>query len=486
MKRLLLGLAATLGLLATVVVVRTARVAPAAKAPPAGDLVAVDAAAAAARLAGAVRIPTVTHSDRARIDWAPFARLHAYLESAFPRLHATLAREVVAPHSLLYTWAGTDPAAAPILLLAHQDVVPIEPGTEGAWSQPPFAGVIADGFVWGRGALDDKGSLMAQLEAVEALLAAGFRPRRTIHFAFGHDEEIGGEGARAVAALLRDRGVRAEFVLDEGGSITLGMFPGVDPPVAAIMNAEKGYVSVRLTARDAGGHSSMPPPVTAVGRLAAAVARLEQRPLPPRLGPPVTDVLDRLAPALPLTGRLAIANRWLFGALIERALARSPVTNALVRTTTAPTIFQAGIKDNILPVEARAVVNFRVRPGETVAEVLAQVRAAVADPAVELAIDDFSSEPSPVSGTDTPAFAALERTVNEVFPEALVAPGLVVGATDSRHYGAVRAAGYNFVPLPLDALDLKRIHGINERVAVKDYARAVQFYARLLRNTAGP
>lgn len=474
-------------ILAGVIAVNTLRVGPVPAVAPTVGLPPVDAAGAATRLAGALRIPTVTVNEVDRVDWSQWPRLHAHLAASFPGAHQTLRRETVAGLSLLYTWTGTNPTAPPILLLAHQDVVPVEPGTESVWEQAPFAGVIAGGFVWGRGAIDDKASLMAQLEAVELLVASGFQPTRTIYLAYGHDEEIGGrDGARAIAKLLESRGVRAEFSLDEGGTLTRGVLKGVERPVAMISTAEKGYVSFRLTTHDTGGHSSRPPAVTAIGRLARAVSRLQDHPRPPRLGPPVDAMLERLAPALPIAQRIAIANLWLARPLVAWQMAGAPLTSALVRTTTAPTMLRAGIKDNVLPTEAQAVVNFRILPGESVADVRAHIDHTVDDPAVEVAPLEFSSEPSPVADTGTAAFRALEQTVREVFPDALVAPGLVIGATDNRHYAAVSPARYNFLPVEITESDLNRIHGANERIGVEAYGRAVQFYARFLRRTAAP
>lgn len=486
MRNLFIGVAAVVLAAITLALGRTLSLADTAPVAPAAQLIAVDADAAAQRLAGALRIPTVTHSARADVDWSQWPKLHGYLATAFPRVHAQLARETVAQHSLLFRWDGTDAAAAPILLLAHEDVVPVEPGTEGSWEHPPFAGEIADGYIWGRGALDDKSGVLGQLEAVELLLAEGFKPRRTIYLAFGHDEEIGGEqGARAIAALLAQRGVHCEFSLDEGGTVTEGIVGGVDRPVASIMTAEKGYLSLKLTAHDGGGHSSRPPPISAIGRVARAVARLQDQPLPAQLQPPVTEMLDRLAPAMAFGLRLAVTNRWLFGALVERKMTSNATTSALVRTTTAPTIFHAGMKDNVLPVEAEATVNFRILPGDSIASVTEQVARIVDDADIELTPYDFASEPSTISASDTPAYAALARAAQSVFPDAVVAPGLVIGATDSRHYSAVRDYRYNFLPVTLTAPDLNRVHGANERIGVTDYVRAVQFYAQALRETAG-
>ncbi|HUP90858.1 MAG TPA: M20 family peptidase [Solimonas sp.] len=474
-----------LGGLAVVLAVNAWRLRPAAGFPAVGFLP-LDEAAAAERLAGAVRIPTVSSAEREHNDPSQVLALHEYLRTQFPRVHAAFKREVVNGQSLLYTWTGTNPAAKPLLLLSHLDVVPVEPGTEGKWTHAPFSGDIADGFVWGRGTLDDKAGVLGQLEAAELLLGRNFAPARTIYFAFGHDEEIGGrQGAVQIAKLLQERGVHAEFTLDEGGAITLGVVAGVGRPVASVMAAEKGYVSFRLRVHAPGGHSSIPPRYTAVGQLARAVARLQDAPMPAHLEPPVSDMLDRLAPEMQAGPRLAVANRWLFGPLLRRMFERAPVTNALVRTTTAPTMFHAGFKDNVLPSEAEAVVNFRLFPGDTVADVEQHIRKVIRDQGVQVVADsDFASEATPVADTNSPAFHVLERTVGEVFPETVFTTGLFIAAADNRHYAAVRDNGYYFLPVSFRPQDLERVHGANERIGVHDYSRAVQFYARLMMNAA--
>lgn len=481
--RILKFVGGALAILVAVVLVNTWRVPPAAPPPAAPALLPVDAAAAAARLGAALRIATVSHEDRSRIDYGRFDALAAQFERDFPRVHRALTRERIGK-SLLYTWPGRDAAARPILLLSHMDVVPVEPGTEGRWTHPPFSGAIADGFVWGRGAMDDKASVVGWLEAVELLLAQDHRPARTVYFAFGHDEEIGGQdGARQIAAQLEARGVKAEFSLDEGGVITRGIVGGVERPVASIMVGEKGYASYRLSLRGEGGHSSLPPPRTHVGRLAAAVARLEQNPMPARLTAPVAAMLDSLAPEMPFGRRLVIANRWLLEPVLLRSLAGGRVTNALIRTTTAPTVFHAGVKDNVLPSEAHAVVNFRLLPGDTLADVEDHIRRVIADPDIELACEgSFCSAAPPVADPAAPAFEVIAGTVREVFPDAVVSSGLVTGATDSRHYEPVRGNGYHFAPLVFGPEDLARVHGTDERIGVEAYADLVRFYARVLVN----
>ncbi|MCX8071215.1 MAG: M20 family peptidase [Candidatus Binatia bacterium] len=442
----------------------------------------IDAHAAAERLAGAVRIATISEGETAPVRAAEFAELRAYLESSFPRVHRVLQREIINGQSLLYTWTGRNPSAAPAVLIGHLDVVPVEPGTEGKWQHPPFSGAIAGGFIWGRGTLDDKFTVIGVLEAAERLLAENFQPERTVFFGFGHDEEIGGDqGAAQIAAELERRGVRAEFVLDEGGALMRDVVPGLRAPLACVGIAEKGSVGVRLEARAAGGHSSAPPRQTAIGKLAAAVAALERQPMPPRFSPPVRAMFRYVAPELSLFPyRLVMANLWLFEPFVIRALTAEPATNATVRTTNAATMVGGGVKENVLPASAWAVVNYRILPGDSVASVLEHVRKVVTDPEIEVQALRGSREPTVVSPTDTAAFGLLAKTIRSVFPEAVVAPYLTIGGTDVRHYQRVSRNLYRFMPLVGDRGDLARMHGSNERVSVEGFAKGVEFYARLL------
>ncbi|HEX9940402.1 MAG TPA: M20 family peptidase [Thermoanaerobaculia bacterium] len=486
MRRILAVLGLALLVLIAVILVRTALVkSRQVQAEPVRDLT-IDARAAAGRLAGALRFPTVSHEGGANVEAGAFLGLHQYLERSFPRVHAALAREPVADYSLLYTWKGRNPALPPILLMSHLDVVPVEPGTERQWVHPPFAGAIDRGYVWGRGALDDKVGVLGLLEAIETLLARGFQPQRTVYLAFGHDEEIGGrKGAAAIAALLERRGVRPELILDEGGAIIEGMVPGVDRPAAMVGTAEKGSLSVELVATSEGGHSSMPPPHTAIGRLSAAIARLEDNPMPARIGGATKRSFEYLAPEMPFGPRLVLANLWLFGPLAERQFASEPAGNARIRTTTAATIFQGGVKENVLPHRARAVVNFRILPGDTIAGVLRHVRTTVG-PGIKVApVSPFNSEPSPESDVAAPAFGLIQKTLAQVFPGSVVSPNLLPGATDTRHYVRLSRNVYRFAPVRMKAEDLSRIHGTNERVGVENYGEVVRFYAQLLRNGAG-
>ncbi len=473
--------------LAAVLVGNALRLRPAPRGgPPAAADAAIDAAAAADHLAAVIRFRTISHQDPAQDDVSQLEAFTGYLARTYPRIHATLKHERVGERGILYTWSGSDSAAPPILLMAHADVVPVEPGTEPDWQHPPFSGAIADGFVWGRGAIDDKGPLIAILEAVESLLARTFAPGRTVYFAFGLDEEVGGtQGALRISALLEERGVRLDWVLDEGSAVSSGIFPGVARPVAAIAVSEKGYLSIELLARSEGGHSSMPPRRTTIGRLASAITRLEQQPLPGRLAEPMRSALVRLAPEMGFVSRLSLANLWLLEAAVVRRLSARPATNAWVRTTTAPTIFEAGVKENVLPSSGRAVVNFRLLPGDTTASVLAHVRAVVAQDDVRAEpLLRTMSEPAPVSRADGAGFATIESAVRRAFPDAVVIPGLVGGATDSRHFVPVAGDVYRFAPRAVVPSDLPRIHGTNERTSLADLALMIQVYRDIL-ETAG-
>lgn len=480
---LLLGL---LLVLVAAVVANTARqgsrqleVTPAAK-------IAVDVQGVAERLAGAVRFQTVSSLQDAELNADQFRALHRYLQQQFPKLHATLAREEVGGLSLLYRWPGTDAAAAPILLLAHQDVVPIAPGTQADWQVDPFAGKVQDGFVWGRGAWDDKGNLIAQFEAVEMLIAAGFQPRQTIYLATGADEEVSGaRGALQIARLLESRGVRLDFVLDEGLLIAEGIMPGLDRPAALIGVAEKGYLSVQLEAQARPGHASMPdaPGTGAIAMMSAALQGLENHQLPASIGGVAREMFETLAPELGGFNRVALSNLWLFGPVVRAMLEKSPSTNAVLRTTTALTVVQAGNKDNVLPAQATATVNFRLLPGDTRKAVLSHVNNAVPH-SDRFAITTLpgSVEASPVSPTASASYQLLNRTVRSMFPDVVVAPGLMIAATDSRHFAAISEHVYRFSPVRASPADLKRFHGTDERISTTNLAELVGFYVQLLRN----
>lgn len=444
--------------------------------------------AIAEHLAAALRFRTISHQDPKDDDRVAFAELRKFLTATYQRVHVGMVHETINGDGLLYRWQGTDPAAAPIIFLAHQDVVPIEPGTEEKWTHPPFDGVIADGFVWGRGAIDDKGSLICLFEAFESLLAEGWVPTRTIWFASGFDEEVGGrQGAKKIAEELRARGVKFAWLLDEGGAVGLGIVPHVERPVASIAISEKGYLSLELTTHAQGGHASLPPRETAIGILATAIDRLQKNPFPARITPAFAKALELLAPEMPFGPRVVLSNLWLTSSLVLHGASDRPETSAMVRTTTAPTIVQGGVKDNVLPSTARAVVNFRILPGETIATAMAYVQKVIADERVAVTKQERSlSEPAPFANTEGGGYEIIRSTLKELYPDAVVVPGVMNGATDSRHFQGLANDIYRFFPRVMSKSDLPRVHGTDERASVAELLTTVRAYRRIIERGGSP
>lgn len=437
------------------------------------------------RFAKALRFKTISQQDPAQVSTEEFAAFRQYLAESFPNVHAALKREIINGNALLYTWPGSDPSLPPALLIAHYDVVPVDPGSEGKWTHPPFAGDVADGYVWGRGATDFKCGVLGLLEAGETLLSSGFQPRRTILLGFGNDEEAGGAGgAGQIAKTLKERGVKASFVLDEGSAITQGILPGVAKPVGIICLSEKGYVSLTLSVDGPGGHSSTPLPESTIGILARAVSRLETHPMPAHLEGPIRQMLEYAGPEMAFPMRVVMANLWALSPVVKWQLSQTPTANAALRTTTAPTIIQAGNKDNVLPAHASAVVNFRILPGDSVEKVITHARQVIADARVTVAplSPEEAREPAPVSRVDVPAYQLIAASVREIVPEAVVVPGLTLGGTDARNYIEVAEDCYRLQPMILNQDDLSRIHGTDERLSVENYLRGVQIYAQVIRN----
>lgn len=489
-KKLIVLGGASLALLASILVTRALDVAAlpqVAELPSPGGL----GDEVAAHLSGAIRVRTISHEDPRDDEPGVFVRMGSYLELTYPSLHKSLELTKFEGGSRIYRWAGSDPKAAPIVLLAHMDVVPVEEGTLAKWEHPPFAGDVADNYIWGRGAMDDKLGVIASLEAVDSLLKEGFVPRRDVYLAFGHDEEVGGQhGALVLAAYLKDefaaRGLRPELILDEGGVIVEGALPGIEEPVALIGITEKGYISMRLSVELAGGHSSMPAREGSIGVLATALAAVQDAPMPKRLEAAPRAMLERLAPATNFGTRLVVRNLWLFESVLLVGMSAKPGPAATIRTTTALTIVKAGTKDNVLPSRAEATVNFRVLPGDDEASIRAHLHKVIADDRVKIeTISNWGS--SPTSDPKSEAFAQVEGAIGDAFGVRLVAPYMVVGGTDARHYADLSDAVLRFLPIHFTGdADRKRIHGSNERILVEDAKRAVWFYRRVIERFTAP
>ncbi len=486
-KKSLLGLLLAVVVLVAALAINTLRKGSRQLDVPPIAVLQIDEAGAAARLGEAVRLRTVSSRDDAALNADQFLQLHGLLQARFPKAHAALKRELVGDLSLLYTWEGSNPKAQPILLMAHQDVVPIAPGTEGDWTQGPFSGLVQDGFVWGRGAWDDKGNLMAQMEALEMLVASGYKPERTVYLAYGADEEVLGQrGAARIAALLKERKVRLDFIVDEGLLITEGIMPGLAAPAALIGIAEKGYLTTVLRMSATPGHSSMPPPkgTSAIAMMSAALKRIDDDQLPGGIRGVAGEMFATAAPEMSGFSRVALSNLWLFGPIVQKQLEVGASTNAMLRTTTALTIVNAGNKENVLPGRAEATVNFRLLPGDTKDQVMerlkAQVKDATGSDKFELFALPGAVDASKVTPTDSAQYRLINKTVREVFPGTLVAPGLMIGATDSIHFGEISDHIFKFSPVRAKHEDLPRFHGTNERITAHNLVELIRFYHRLL------
>jgi carboxypeptidase PM20D1 len=434
------------------------------------------------KLSEAVSYRTVSDVERDRINTGEFREFLDFLHRAYPAVFRSAEAEVVDQYGLLLHIppaedAREDGSVLPVLLLAHYDVVPAD--GEG-WRHPPFSGEIIEDAVWGRGTLDNKGSLITLLEAVERQLQQGWIPRRGIYIFAGHDEEIGGGyGAKQAAALLAERGLRFSFVLDEGMTlVTPDIFPMSSRNLALIGIGEKGHIDLRLTAKDTSGHSSTPPRRTSAGNIARAVARIERRQFPPRLTPPVEQLLKGISPHVKGAKRLLLAHPRLARPLLLRVLSNSPRSNALIRTTRAVTMLSGSTKENVLPERSQAVVNCRILPGETMNDVLNRIDKAGRryGVTVERIPELQANDPLPVADTAAPGYLLIARAVNSVYPDAAVVPSLVLGTTDSRHFSSLTDNIYRFVPFLLNSDLLATVHGTDERVPVETILKAVSSY----------
>jgi carboxypeptidase PM20D1 len=434
------------------------------------------------RLSQAITFPTINAAVPDDIpDRDVLHRFEGFLADSFPRVHQTLECESVGDPGLLYTWIGSDASAAPIILTAHYDVVPADSAEE--WTHAPFSGEVTGDAIWGRGAVDDKASLMAILEATERLIAAGFVPERTVYLAFGGDEEVTGQrGAGRIAAELAARGVVAECLVDEGTAVVENTVALVKRPIALIGTAEKGYVDLRITVPGTDGHASMPHRRTTVGRLARAIRRMERRPFSARIVPSVGEFLVAIADAAPRAYRPFLRRPRLFAALLKRVLALDPKTDALVRTTQAPTMLSGSAAPNVLPARAEVCVNVRILPGESVSSVRDRITKVISDRSVQVDVLNPSGSGDPVeaSPVDTAIYRRLCTVVSHHFPDAVVAPYLVTSTTDSKHYRNVARAIYRFLPIRMDPELLDTVHGVNERIGVSAYLAMIDFYSDLI------
>jgi carboxypeptidase PM20D1 len=435
---------------------------------------------AISHMQGAIRIKTITPSDTIHTDTATFTAFQRFIEKAYPLVHQQLKRTIIKDFHYIFEWKGKDSSLAPIILMGHYDVVPVEASAEKLWIANPFMGEMKDGSIWGRGTIDDKASVISIFEAVESLSKAGFTPKQNILLCFGGNEESSGTGAKAIVQYLAAKNIHPSMVLDEGGAITRENFKDVARPIAVIGVAEKGYVSFELSVEKPGGHSSQPVNETAIDILAKALVKLRQTPTPAKLLPVTHTFLSRVsASSNDFVRRLAISNLWLLDGMVISILGKLPAPNAMTRTTIVPTILNSGVRENVIPTNAIAIVNSRILPGDTRASVLAFVKNAINDERVKVNFKgDFNTEPSAITDIQSEAFKKVEGVIHQVTDSVITTPYLVLGGTDSRYYRAISEGVVNFSPV----IDGKGYHGINEHLPISDYKRCFNFYISIIKD----
>ncbi len=444
---------------------------------PAQPVAAVDRDAAAEHLGRMIRKRTVSGHDADSIELSEFKAFRDLLPELYPEAHKVLEREIIAGNSLLYRWKGTV-AGEPLVLMSHYDVVP---ANDEGWTRPAFSGDLFEGRVWGRGSLDTKCTLASAFEAVEALVKDGFKPTHDVYLSFGHNEETGGDGTPAIVQYLSSHGITPGFVLDEGGAVVRGVFPGVSKPLAMVGVAEKGVTDLELTVSSAGGHSATPPHRGAAWRLARAIVRIEAKPFPAALPAATRAMFARIAPHAPFALRVVLANLWLFERLLTTVFGRlGGELNAICRTTAVVTMLEGSKAANVLPAQAKAVVNVRIAIGSTVEAMVARLKRVIDDRLVDIRVL-LPGEPSPVSALGGDRFDTLNATILEVYPDAVVVPYIVLGGTDARHYAGVSKHVYRFSPYEFSKAERASMHAVNESISVDALAKGIEFYIRLIK-----
>ncbi len=483
MKKILLGLLVAIVALVAVIVIKT-------KGFKSKQITAADGkrkdiaidSAAVAHLSDAIKMRTISYDDTAMMVQATYDSFFTFLKTTYPLVFEKLGDTIINQRSMLLTWNGKNTTAKPVIYYAHLDVVPVEETTLKEWKHYAFSGAVAEGYIWGRGTLDDKGAVISLMEAANKLLAKGFTPERTVYFAFGSDEEAGGlQGAAKVAEYFKAQGTKFEFYVDEGGLVSTGLVPNIERPVALIGTAEKGYITLELSVNMPGGHSSRPPRETAMDVLVAAVKKLHDNPDQHTISEPVDEFLQYVGPEMKSPFNAVFANRWLFKPLIIKEYEKSAEGYALLRTTEVATVFNAGVKENLIPTQVSAKVNYRVLTGQTTKDVIQNAKDIIEDPRVIVTPREVS-EPSKHSNSSTYGFQLLQKTAAEVFPDAIVTPFLMIGSTDSKHFQDITENTYRFLPVRMEPEQVRSIHGINEKVGVKDYMETISFFEVMLTN----
>jgi len=435
------------------------------------------------RLSQSIQFQTISERDNNESFGAEFESFYDFLEQSYPLVHQKLEVTTINKYSRIFHWRSIKPKGKPILLLAHSDVVPATSPTR--WVMPPFEGKITNERIYGRGALDDKASLIAIMEATENLLKANLEPSRDIYIAIGHDEEVGGRnGAIKIAEYLTQKELNFEFIIDEGGYIGLNVLRNITRRTAMIGIAEKGYLSIQLSVESSGGHSSKPEQMTSGGRLIRALAKVQSTPFPANLSF-TADFMRNLGSEVPLLQRLVFGNQWLFNSLADQIIPSVPEIRAQIRTTVAPTMFRGSDNDNVIPTNPTAVINLRILPGESIQSTINRISNIIDDDKVSLTIYGYASEPSKISSTQDIGYQLIATSIQQATHDDLnITPMLVIAATDARHYQHLSSQVYRFTGLTLSPGNIKTFHGLNENITLQSFNESIRFYANLIINSS--
>ncbi len=464
-------------LLVAIILIRTLRFVPKKSDYAPRQPVIVDSEKAAHNLAEMIKCKTISHRNPAEDDVSEFEKFEKLLPTLFPVVFEKCHFEKVGERGILIRWKGKSPDS-PSVFMSHYDVVNVEAED---WQKPAFDGIIENGVLWGRGTLDTKGTLNGILEAADTLIKEGFVPEHDIYFAFGGNEEVNGDGSYGIVQLFKERGITPGLVLDEGGAVCTGVFPGVKKPIALIGTGEKGQLNIKYTVKGGGGHSSSPKANGPVIRLARASLRVEKSSFKYTLTEPTKQLFNTAGRYSSFLYRMIFANQWCFGPVLAvySKLAGGEF-NAIVRTTTAFTQMRGSKGENVIPAVATMVSNHRIIPGENVESVVAHVTKAVDDDKVDVSVIN-GINPSVISRTDCEAYDRVSSTVAETWQDTIVTPYLMVAGSDSRHWGEISDKVYRFSAMALSKEERGMIHGNDERIPLATIARTVEFYIRIMK-----